>query len=117
MTATGGVELEQLGRATKAIIGLRLLFRELRQPQFVLGPTPLFSDTSAALDGTHCRRISRESEWVCINLALLRQALEDGVTTTVKCPSENNIADVLTKHLTGPNFIRAQRPIQGLSPA
>ena len=116
MTATGGAELEQLARATKAIIGLRLFFRELHQPQLVLGPTPLFSDASAALDGTHCRRVSRESKWVSINLALLRQALEDGVITTVKCPSENNVADILTKPLAGPNFIRAQRAIQGLPP-
>ncbi len=53
MAATGGAELEQRARATKAITGHRLLFRELRQPQFVLGATPLFSDASAALDGTH----------------------------------------------------------------
>ena len=117
MTATGGAELEQLARATKAVIGLRMLFRELKQPQLVLGATPLFSDASAALDGTHCRRVSRESKWVCINLALIRQALEDGVVTTVKCPSENNIADVLTKPLTGPTFTRAQRALQGLPPA
>jgi len=117
MSATGGAELEQLARATKAVIGLRMLFRELKQPQLVLGATPLFSDASAALDGTHCRRVSRESKWVCINLALIRQALEDGVVTTVKCPSENNIADVLTKPLTGPTFARAQRALQGLPPA
>ncbi len=40
MTATGGAELEQLARATKAIIGFRLLFCELKKPQFLLGATP-----------------------------------------------------------------------------
>ena len=117
MTATGGSELEQVVRAIKAVIGLRMLFRELKQPQLVLDATPLFSDASAALDGAHCRRVSRELKWVCINLALLRQALEDGVITTVKCPSEDNVADILTKPLTGPTYARAQRALQGLPPS
>ena len=97
-------------------IDLRMFFRELKKPQLVHGPIPLYSDASAALDGTHRRRVSRESKWVCINLALVRQALEDGVITTVKCPTENNLADVLTKPLTGPAFMRAQRALQGPPP-
>ncbi len=64
----------------------------------------------------HCRRVSRESNWGCTNLALLRQALEDGVIKTVKCPSESNIAGVLTKPLTGPTSARAQRALRGPPP-
>ena len=114
MTATGGAELEQLARATKALIGIRIFLRELQQPHLVSGPSPLFTDAQAALDGTHCRRVSRESKWVCINYALIRQAGENGTITVVKCPTEDNIADILTKPLCGPSFIRAQRLIQGL---
>ena len=116
MTATGGAELEQLARATKALIGLRIFLRELQQPHLVSGPSPLFTDAQAALDGTNCRRVSRESKWVCINYALIRQAVENGTISLVKCPTEDNIADILTKPFCGPNFIRAQRLIQGLPP-
>ena len=72
MSSTGAAELEQLARATKAVIGFRIFFRELMQSHLVLGPTPIFTDAQAVLDGTHCRRVSRESKWVCINLALIR---------------------------------------------
>ena len=116
MTATGGSELEQLARATKAIIGLRIYLREIQQPHLVAGPSPIFTDAQAVLDGTHCRRVSRESKWVCINLALIRQAEGDGAIIAVKCPTENNIADILTKPLSGPSFTRAQRMIQGHPP-
>jgi hypothetical protein len=117
MSSTGAAELEQLARATKAVIGFRIFFRELMQPHLVLDPTPIFTDAQAVLDGTHCRRVSRESKWVCVNLALIRQATEDGTIIAVKCPTADNIADVLTKPLTGPHFLRAQRLLQGLPPA
>ena len=41
MTATGGSELVQLARATKAIIGLRIYLREIQQPHLVAGPSPM----------------------------------------------------------------------------
>ena len=117
MTATGGAELEQLCRAIKAIIGLRILFRELQQPHLVLEPTPVFTDAQAVLDGTQCRRVTKESKWVSINYALVRQAIADGAVTVHKCPTEENIADVFTKPLTGAPFARAQQALQGLPPA
>ena len=117
MTATGSAELEQAARATKAVIGIRIFFRELHQSQFVTGPTPVFTDAQAVIDGTHCRRVSREAKWTCINYALMRQAEEDGAVIATKCATEDNVADILTKPLVGPHFVRAQRLIQGLPPA
>ncbi len=57
MTATGGTELEQLARATKAVIGLRIFFRERKQPQLIIGFTTVFTDAQAVLDGTMGRTV------------------------------------------------------------
>ena len=116
MLSTGGAELEQLTRAAKTVIGLRIFFRELKQPQIVSGPTVIFTDAQAVLDGTHCRKVSKDSKWVGVNLAMIHQAEDDMIITTKKCPTEDNVADILTKPLTGAQFTRAQRMIQGLPP-
>ena len=116
MSSTGGSELEQVVRAIKAAIGLRIFFKELQQPRLVLGPTPINTDASVVVDGTNCRRVSREMKWVCINYAIVRLAVDDGSVVIVKCTSEANAADGLTKPLTGGTFTRSQRMLQGLPP-
>ena len=113
MTSPGAAELEQCTRAAKAIIGLRIYFRELQLRRFIDGPTPLFTDAQVVLDGTHCRRVSRESKWVSTNYAVARQAEADGAVTYIKCSTEDNAADAFTKPLTGPSFSRAQDLLQG----
>ena len=55
-------------------------------------------------------------KWVCLNYAIVRQAVGDGGVTIVKCATEDNAADGLTKPLTGKAFIRSQRMLQGLPP-
>jgi hypothetical protein len=117
MSSTGGSELEQVVRAIKATIGLRIFFKELQQPHLVLGPTPVNTDASVVVDGTNCRRVSREMKWVCLNYAIVRQATGDGCITIVKCATEDNAADGLTKPLTGKAFTRSRRTLQGLPPA
>ena len=116
MSSTGGSELEQVVRTIKSVLGLRIYFKELQQPRLVLGPTPVFTDASVVVDGTNCRRVSREMKWVCLNYAIVRQAVGDGGVTIVKCATEDNAADGLTKPLTGKAFIRSQRMLQGLPP-
>ena len=43
--------------------------------------------------------------------------IADGAVTVHKGPTEENIADVFTKPLTGIPFARAQQTLQGLPPA
>ena len=46
--------------------------------------------------------------------AMLRSALSRGVISVHKVASEDNTADILTKSLTGPAFVRHRASILGL---
>ncbi len=100
-------------RCTQAILGLRIFMRELNVPQFVAAPTPMYTDSQVVLDGTECRRVSRESKWLSVRYAMVRTARDDGAIDPTKCPSDENDADCFTKPLCGPSFDRAQSRIMG----
>jgi hypothetical protein len=82
-------------------------------PHTVVSPTPMFTDSQVVLDGTDCRRVSRESKWMCVRYALVRTAKDDSAIDPRKCPTETNDADCFTKPLCGPSFDRAQARIMG----
>jgi hypothetical protein len=93
---------------------VRVYFRELEFPAFVEKPTPVYTDAQVVLDGTHCRRVSKEAKSVCASYAIVRQALADGVVQMRKCNTTDNIADIFTKPLTGAIFARAEDNIMGV---
>jgi hypothetical protein len=114
-SSTAASELSHIVRITKAITGLRVYMRELERREFIKGPTVLFTDAKVVLDGTHCRRVSREAKSVCASYAIVRQAMADGVVEMRKCDTADNIADIFTKPLTGAQFARAEDNIMGIS--
>ncbi len=57
-----------------------------------------------------------EMKWVCLNYAIVQQAIGDGSIVIVKCASEDNAAEGLTEPLTGKSFSRSQRMLQRLPP-
>ena len=63
--STAASELGHIVRIIKAITGVRVYFRELEFPAFVEKPTPVYTDAQVVLDGTHCRRVSKEAKSVC----------------------------------------------------
>ena len=111
--ASSGGELEQFLRCTKAALGVQIFFREAHFGYLVKSPTPVHTDANVVLDGTHCRRVSSQSKCIATNYAMVRQAELDGAIIAVKCASEDNPADILTKPLTGASFARAEDLIMG----
>ena len=84
---------------------------------YIAGPTPVYTDARVVIDGTHCRRVSREAKSVCVLYAIVRQAEIDGVIEMRKCDTADNIADIFTKPLTGVLFARAEDSIMGIPTA
>jgi hypothetical protein len=82
-------------------------------PQIVAAPTPMFTDSQVVIDGTERRRVSRESKWICVRHAMVRTARDDRAVDPLKCPSETNDSDCLTKPMCGPSFDRAQARVMG----
>jgi len=110
----GIMELIHAVRATKYTIGLRILLREIG-----LAPTratPLFTDSQTLLDGTECERVSREAKWAATRYGMMRVAIEDQSIGPRPIPTHLNIADPMTKALTGATFIRHRAELLGLPP-
>jgi hypothetical protein len=69
------------------------------------------------IDGTHCRKVSNESKWVSTRYAMVRRAEELQAIRLMKCSTELNFSDILTKALTGASFFRHRAAILGLAAA
>ena len=115
--SSGGAELVLTTIGLKYTIGLLMLFADLRlggAPIAVPPPVPFRVDASAVIDGTVAERITKETRWMASRKAMLRSALSRGVIAFHKVSAEDNVADILTKSLTGPAFERHRATILGL---
>ena len=114
MTAesSGAVELIQGVRCIKAALGVRVFLRELGVPP--TGPTVLCTDAKVLVDGTRCRKVSKEMKFVATRYAIARKSEADGATIFDKIATEKNGSDVLTKPLAGSTFVRHRAAILGL---
>ena len=116
--SSGGAELVLTTIGLKYTIGLLMLFADLRRggvPIAVPPPqVPFRVDASAVIDGTVAERITKETRWMASRKAMLRSALSRGVIAFHKVSAEDNVADILTKSLTGPAFERHRAAILGL---
>jgi hypothetical protein len=112
--ATGGAELVTASRCVKAMLGWRIFTRELgcATPR----ANDLLEDNRAVLDGTESSldRLSKESRYVCARYAMLRAAKDGGAVFPRKVASAENVADLMTKPLTGADFFYLRRKILGL---
>jgi len=110
--SSGVCELNQAVQCVKAVLGLRIFLRELDRPP--VGPTMSFTDAQVLLDGTHCRKVSKESKWVAPRYAIVRKAEADGAVTVCKIGTSDNRADLFTKPLFGTPFERHRASVLGL---
>ena len=76
--------------------------------------TDLFMDASVVLSGVSMDRVSRESRYLATRLAMLRQAVADGVITLRKIDTHVNLADIFTKPLVGAALKRLRALVLGL---
>ena len=96
-------------------MGFRILLKELGFAPS--SSTVIHTDARVLIDGTRCRKVSNESKWMSVRYAMARRAEEINAIFLVKCPTESNMSDILTKPLTGQPFARHRCAILGLGSA
>jgi hypothetical protein len=112
--ATGASELHQAVRAMKAVMGYRILLKELGFAP--TGATPINTDARVLIDGTRCRKVSNESKWMSVRYAMTRRAEEVNAIHFQKFPTALDFSDIVTKPLTGQLFRRLRAAVLGLPP-
>ena len=112
--SSGAAELRMGTLAYKYTLALRTLQRDLDVGVEPTGPTPMFTDAQALIDGTGCERLSKSSRWMATRYAMIRWGLSCGTVELAKVSAEENCADIVTKCLTGAIFFRHRAEILGL---
>ena len=93
--SSAGSELIMATWAAKAIIGLRMLQRELRMGP--AGATPLELDATAVLNGAAMETVTRKQRFNAARLGMLRQWALDMALRLVKVGTGDMRSDILTK--------------------
>ena len=110
---------QELAMATtcyKYIMALRMMLYELRVgPPGAVDPTPIYTDSQVLLDGAASERLSKSSRWLAARYAMMRRGRESRQIAPLKVAAEDNVADIVTKPLTGALFIKHREAILGLS--
>ena len=112
--SSGAAELRMGTLAYKYILALRTLQMDLDVGVAPTSPTLLFSDAQAIIDGTGCERLKKSSRWMATRYAMIRWGLACKTIRLMKVPAADNVADIVTKCLTGAAFIRHRATILGL---
>ena len=116
--SSGGAELITATIALKMALGVNMLLEGLRIggiPVRAPHPVDLLLDASAVIDGSTCERVTKITRWQASRKAMIHNAIEAGVIRLVKVDANANVADILTKSLTGQPFVRHRNTILGLS--
>jgi len=115
--SSGAAELGIATMALKFVLGVNMLLEDLRLggvPLPELLPVRFLIDASAVIDGVSSEQMKRTTRWLAARKAMLRHALESGVIVLTKIPTGDNVADILTKPLTGAAFARHRFALLGL---
>ncbi|KAF5372127.1 hypothetical protein D9758_004946 [Tetrapyrgos nigripes] len=100
--------------AAKEGLWLRSLITQVFKPSFpsvIPGPTTLHSDNQAAIALARDHHYHGRTKHIDIRFHFIRFVIDEGQMQLIYCPTENMLADTLTKAL--PN-IRAKHPATGL---
>ena len=74
----------------------------------------IYEDNEAAIHLVrNGRSTSDRTKHIALRHFFVKQFLDDGTFTLVHCPTENMIADILTKPLQGPQFFKLRALILG----
>jgi hypothetical protein len=115
--SSGNSELIVATLALKTTLGVNTLLESLRLAGVAVRPprpTTFLLDAAAVISGATLERITKLSRWVASRKAMLHSAVTAGVIDLRKVPGEDNVADILTKTLTGPDFDKHRAAILGL---
>jgi len=90
-------EYVAITHAAKEAKWLRSLIAEIFHP--LVDPTPLLSDNQSAIALTQDHQYHARSKHIDIRYHFIRWMVEDGTIRLVYCPTEDMVADTLTKAL------------------
>ena len=71
------------------------------QLQMSSGPTKVLVDTKSGIDLVSTLKTGHKTKHINMRINFIRQCINDGIISLFFCKSEHNVADVLTKPLTG----------------
>jgi hypothetical protein len=110
--SSAGAEGVLATHAVKALISLRIVLAELHL--LIPEPTPLFMDALGTMNGVKMEQVSNASRYMAVRLAMIRQAIMDGLADMNKVGTNSNIADICTKPLVGAKLEEMRAKAMGL---
>jgi len=98
VSSTRDSELIAALHVVHAIQAIRIFLSELHLTQIT--PTEVVSDSMAAVQGVTIPHIHKESRWMAIRFAAIREAVKDLLVAFIHGPGKDNCADIFTKILS-----------------
>ena len=111
----GAQELFMATLAYKFTLSMRMLLSDINFGSPIVDPTPFFTDSEVILDGYKCERLVKSSRWMASRYAMLRYGMDRLMINPTKIAKEFNVADIVTKALTGLLFVRHRATLLGLA--
>ena len=104
--ALSTVEAESMAaaEAAKEVIWLRGILSEMGFPQEE--PTPIMEDSQGAIDLSVSSRHHARTKHIRIRYHFIRQLIGQGELALVKVSTDHQLADLLTKPLSRPRFLK-----------
>jgi hypothetical protein len=112
--SSGAAELRMSTLAYKYILALRTL--QISMLALHPRPPPSSSPTPSQAIVDDSERLKKSSRWMAPRYAMIRWGLACKTIRLMKVPAVGNVADIVTKCLTGAAFIRHRAPVLGLTP-
>ena len=100
--STAEAEYVSLGAATKKAVWLRDLLKELGCEQGEA--TPLYEDNRSAIALAENESHSRRTRHIHVKYHYVREAIKENIVRIIYCPSEQMVADMMTKSLPSSKF-------------
>ena len=111
--STGAQELIMATACYKYILAMRMLLLDLNVGGDPFAPTPMYTDSQILLDGSNCEKLAKSSRWLSARYAMIRHGKALGTIAPTKVCGADNIADIVTKALTGAQFEKLRGTLLG----
>lgn len=115
VTSTCAAEYISNSNAGLHVTWLRSLLKETHASP--TAPTPVYNDNSAAEDVAQSRGQTKRSKYIEVRWHHVRDLIARHILKIIHVPSADLVADVLTKCLPAPAFLRHKKSMQLMTPA
>ena len=112
--SSAAAELRNLTTAIKYAVAARTIQADLDIDIAPTGPSDVYIDAQAVLEGAGAERMPKSSRWMGTRYAMVRYAEDSDTIKLRKIRAESNVADIVTKCLVGAAFLTNRARILGL---